>query len=163
MALGDSGRSAIIWPLQCDRNLTLPERRSLFTSPWDLEAGLWFRRGLFAMLSPVHGCLRRVQAEVPLTQFVQISRASYHTAAAETLHLDVIRTIGEHRPIREKLRQSAVSSPVGRCIIVPPLVLVVVNLTATTPLLRFLIATGVAEDSGFAVPSLEGRLARRHP
>lgn len=92
-------------------------------------------------------------------------RASYHTAAADvTLHLDVIRTIGEHLPIQEqKLKQSAVSSPLGRCIIVPPLVLVIVNLTATTPLLRFLIATGVAEDSGFAVPSLEGRLARRHP
>jgi hypothetical protein len=117
------------------------------------------------MLSPVHGCLRRVQAEVPLTQFVQIFRASYHTAAADvTLHLDVIRTIGEHRPIQEqKLKQSAVRSPLGRCIIVPPLVLVVVNLTATTPLLRFLIATGVAEGSSLAVPSLEGRLARRHP
>src|SRR5450631_4596389 len=28
---------------------------------------------------------------------------------------------------------------------------------------KFLIATGVAEDSGFAVPRLEGLLARRHP
>jgi hypothetical protein len=41
-----------------------------------LKAGLWFRRGLFVMLSPVHGSLRRVQAEFPLIQVVQISRAS---------------------------------------------------------------------------------------
>jgi hypothetical protein len=41
-----------------------------------LKAGLWFRRGLFVMLSPVHGSLRRVQAEFPLIQGVQISRAS---------------------------------------------------------------------------------------
>jgi hypothetical protein len=41
-----------------------------------LKAGLWFRRGLFVMLSPVHGNLRRVQAEFPLIQVVQISRAS---------------------------------------------------------------------------------------
>jgi hypothetical protein len=41
-----------------------------------LKAGLWFRRGLFVMLSPVHGALRRVQAEFPLIQVVQISRAS---------------------------------------------------------------------------------------
>src|ERR1700730_6504944 len=41
MALGASGRSAIICMAVSrvgDRNLTLPERRSLFTSPWDLEA-----------------------------------------------------------------------------------------------------------------------------
>jgi hypothetical protein len=42
-----------------------------------LKAGLWFRRSLFVMLSPVHGSLRRVQAEFPLIQVVQISRASY--------------------------------------------------------------------------------------
>src|SRR5450631_4118774 len=41
-----------------------------------LKAGLWFRRGLFVMLSPVHGSLCRVQAEFPLIQVVQISRAS---------------------------------------------------------------------------------------
>src|SRR6202048_633363 len=41
MPLGASGRSAIICMAGSrvgDRNLTLPERRSLFTSPWDLEA-----------------------------------------------------------------------------------------------------------------------------
>src|SRR3984893_1840580 len=40
MALGGSGRSAIICMAVSrvgDRNLTLPERRSLSTSPWDLE------------------------------------------------------------------------------------------------------------------------------
>jgi hypothetical protein len=40
MALGASGRSAIICMAVSrlgDRNLTLPERRSLSTSPWDLE------------------------------------------------------------------------------------------------------------------------------
>jgi hypothetical protein len=41
-----------------------------------LKAGLWFRRGLFVMRSPVHGNLRRVQAEFPLIRVVQISRAS---------------------------------------------------------------------------------------
>src|SRR5450631_248118 len=41
-----------------------------------LKKGLWFRRGLFVMLSPVHGSLRHVQAEFPLIQVVQISRAS---------------------------------------------------------------------------------------
>jgi hypothetical protein len=41
-----------------------------------LKKGLWFRRGLFVMLSPVHGSLRRVQAEFPLIQVVQISRTS---------------------------------------------------------------------------------------
>jgi hypothetical protein len=41
-----------------------------------LKAGLWFWRGLFVMLSPVHGSLRRVQVEFPLIQVVQISRAS---------------------------------------------------------------------------------------
>ncbi len=41
-----------------------------------LKAGLWFRRSLFVMLSPVHGSRRRVQAEFPLIQVVQISRAS---------------------------------------------------------------------------------------
>jgi hypothetical protein len=54
-----------------------------------------------------------------------------HTVAADvTLHLDVIRTTGEHRP---------------------------------TLLAEILIATGVAEDSGFVVPRLEGSRARRHP
>ena len=41
MALGASGRSAIIRMAVSrvgDRNLTLPECRSLSTSPWDLEA-----------------------------------------------------------------------------------------------------------------------------
>jgi hypothetical protein len=74
--------------------------------------GLCFRRGLFVLLSPVHDGLRRVQAEVPLTQVVRISRAHSsrpkaivlamfdHTAAADvTLHPDVIRITGEHRPI----------------------------------------------------------------
>ena len=66
-------------------------------------------------------------------------RASYHIAAADVaLHLDVIRTIGEHRPIQEqKLKQSAVSSPLGPCIIVPPLVLVVVNSNDTAPLFPY--------------------------
>jgi hypothetical protein len=36
------------------------------------------------------------------------------------------------------------------------------NSNNTVPV-RFLIATGVAEGSGFAAPSLAGRLARRHP
>src|ERR1700730_8686598 len=43
MALGASGRSAIICMAVSrvvDRNLTLPERRLLSTSPWDLEASL---------------------------------------------------------------------------------------------------------------------------
>jgi hypothetical protein len=37
---------------------------------FDLKAGLWFRRGLFIMLAPVHGSLRRAQAEFPLIQVV---------------------------------------------------------------------------------------------
>jgi hypothetical protein len=45
-----------------------------------LKAGLWFRRGLFVMLSPDHGSLRGVQAEFPLIQVVQISRASSNQA-----------------------------------------------------------------------------------
>ena len=54
-----------------------------------LKAGLWFRRGLFVMLfvmlSPVHGNLRRVQAEFPLIRVVQISRASFYLEIEETL------------------------------------------------------------------------------
>jgi hypothetical protein len=41
IAFGASGRSAtvcMVVPRVGDRNLTLPERRSLSTSPWDLEA-----------------------------------------------------------------------------------------------------------------------------
>jgi hypothetical protein len=73
---------------------------------------------------------------------------------------------GHRRTPAQKFKAvSAVSSPLGQCILVPPLVLAVMNLTtATTPLRSVsFIATGVAEDSGFAVPSLEGWRARRHP
>src|ERR1700704_6746836 len=41
IAFGASGRSATVCMVVSrvgDRNLTLPERRSLSTSPWDLEA-----------------------------------------------------------------------------------------------------------------------------
>jgi hypothetical protein len=41
-----------------------------------LKAGLWFRRGRFVMLSPVHGNLRRRQAEIPLIKPVQFSQAT---------------------------------------------------------------------------------------
>ncbi|MCE7030942.1 hypothetical protein, partial [Jiella avicenniae] len=32
-----------------------------------LKAGLWFRRGLLLIVSPVHGHLRRLQADIPLS------------------------------------------------------------------------------------------------
>src|SRR5450756_473583 len=53
MALGASGRSAIICMAVSrvgGRNLTLPERRSLSTSPWDLDALLpvLYLRGISA-------------------------------------------------------------------------------------------------------------------
>src|ERR1700730_3559854 len=62
MALSASGRSAIICMAVSrvgDRNLTLPERRSLSTSPWDLEA-FELRSGF---LSRFALCLRSVSGE----------------------------------------------------------------------------------------------------
>jgi hypothetical protein len=47
-----------------------------------LKAGLWFRRGRFVMLSPVHGNLRRRQAEIPLINPVQFSRTTSNLALA---------------------------------------------------------------------------------
>jgi hypothetical protein len=55
-----------------------------------LKAGLWFRPALFVMLSPVHGSLRRVQAEIPFIQVVQISRASSTLGGACPARHDIL-------------------------------------------------------------------------
>lgn len=55
------------------QRLLTPDRgkRNFRLKSWDVVP-----RGRFVMLSPVHGRLRRVQAEFPLRPAVQISRAS---------------------------------------------------------------------------------------
>jgi hypothetical protein len=58
-----------------------------------LKAGLWFRRGRLVMVSPVHGKLRRGQAEIPLIKPVQFSRATSRYPGSVNDQLNVAERI----------------------------------------------------------------------
>src|ERR1700730_1778487 len=87
LALGASGRSAIICMAVSrvgDRNLTLPERRSLSTSPWDLEAEILALRHQLTVLR------RKAPKRLAFSSFDRLFFASLYRIAPGVVNALVI-------------------------------------------------------------------------